>query len=111
MDYAGKVVRKVRRSQGVSQSSLALRAGTSQSAVSDIERGRVSPTLHTVERLLLCLGHRLRLEAEPLPMDAPLESVAASLDMAPRERLRRMVATSNTIARGRAAARSGEGRA
>ncbi|HYF28185.1 MAG TPA: helix-turn-helix transcriptional regulator, partial [Baekduia sp.] len=51
----------------VSQRQLARRAGTSQAAISHIESGRVSPTVATLEKLLLCLGERLELEACPLP--------------------------------------------
>jgi transcriptional regulator with XRE-family HTH domain len=56
---AAALVREARRRQGISQAQLALRAGTSQHAVSLIERGLRQPSLDTLERLLLVTGHRL----------------------------------------------------
>ena len=56
---AAMLVREARRRQGISQAQLALRAGTSQHAVSLIERGLRRPSLDTLERLLLATGHRL----------------------------------------------------
>ena len=56
---AAMLVRDARRRQGISQAQLALRAGTSQHAVSLIERGLRRPSLDTLERLLLATGHRL----------------------------------------------------
>jgi len=56
---AAALVREARRRQGISQAQLALRAGTSQHAVSLIERGLRRPSLDTLDRLLLVTGHRL----------------------------------------------------
>lgn len=58
----GELLRTVRQRHGVSQRSLARRAGTSQSWISDIERGRVSPTDNALRRLLLCMGEELVLD-------------------------------------------------
>jgi transcriptional regulator with XRE-family HTH domain len=62
---------------------LALRAGTSQDAISRIERGVESPTLERLSNLLMVLGERLELHATPM---AAAEGGAAPLT--PRERLR-----------------------
>lgn len=56
---SGELLRTVRRRHGVSQRSLARRAGTSQSWISDVERGRVNPTEAALRRLLLCMGEEL----------------------------------------------------
>jgi transcriptional regulator with XRE-family HTH domain len=56
---AAALVREARNRQSISQAQLALRAGTSQHAVSLIERGLRQPSLDTLERLLLVTGHRL----------------------------------------------------
>jgi hypothetical protein len=56
---AAALVREARRRQGITQAQLALRAGTSQHAVSLIERGLRQPSVETLERLLLATGHRL----------------------------------------------------
>jgi uncharacterized protein len=101
MDRPGELVRRIRQAQGVSQQSLARRAGTSQAAVSDIERGRVSPSLDTVERLLLALGYRLSVDARPLATDAPAESLLEAQRLTPYERLQRIGAGSSFILRHR----------
>lgn len=97
----GSLIRQLREQQGVSQRALAIRAGTSQAAVSDIERGRTSPTIDTVERLLLCLGHELDATARRLPMDASIDALRALRPVDPAERLARVAATSGLVARGR----------
>ena len=107
----GEVVRRLREEQGVSQTALALRAGTSQAAISDIERGRVSPTIDTADRLLLCLGHQLRLEPVPRPMDADIDSLRALRALTPEQRLTRVVRGASFIRRGRATLREVDGAA
>jgi transcriptional regulator with XRE-family HTH domain len=76
---AGELVARTRRAAGVTQEQLAIRAGTTKTAISRLERGHLSPSVETLERLLLCLGYRLDLDATPLvPRTDPslLESVA-----------------------------------
>jgi transcriptional regulator with XRE-family HTH domain len=60
------LVREARARNGISQRRLALRAGTSQDAISRIERGVESPTLERLARLLMVLGERLELDTVPL---------------------------------------------
>jgi transcriptional regulator with XRE-family HTH domain len=81
---AATLLRDARRRHGVSQRRLALRARTSQDAISRIERGAESPTLERLSHLLMALGERLDLESRPL-VDG--EDVGAPL-LGPRERLR-----------------------
>lgn len=64
---AAKLIRDVRERHGLDQRALARRAGTSQGQISKIERGVVSPSISTLERLLGVMGERLRLEALPGP--------------------------------------------
>jgi transcriptional regulator with XRE-family HTH domain len=76
---------------GLSQRSLARRAGTTQAAVSRIERGLTTPTWETVRALLLALGYepelrarRLRGRWDPVHMDAlrkrsPAERLALAI--------------------------------
>jgi transcriptional regulator with XRE-family HTH domain len=64
----GRLLRRAREEQGVSQERLAVRAGTSQAYISAVERGRVSPRLEQAHRLLRCLGHELHLSTRPMPM-------------------------------------------
>jgi uncharacterized protein len=82
-----ELVKRTRKRHGISQRSLALRAGTDQAAVSRIERGEVSPSVETVERLLAAMGERLRLESEPFEGDHDPLHVRATLRRAPAERL------------------------
>ena len=55
----GAMLREARRRRNVDQSELARRAGTSQPAVSRIERDLVSPTIETLSRLFEALGEAL----------------------------------------------------
>jgi len=64
---AGHLVRDVRVRHGLDQRALARRAGTSQGQISKIERGVVSPSISTLERLLGVMGERLHIEAVPGP--------------------------------------------
>jgi transcriptional regulator with XRE-family HTH domain len=56
----------VRVEQGLSQTEVAARMGTSQSAVARLESGQGDLRLSTLERYAAALGHRLemRLEAD-----------------------------------------------
>lgn len=88
MKKLGEILRGARERHGVSQQTLALRAGTNQAAISRIERGGVSPSLETVERLLAALGERLALEPVPLERDYDPLHMRATLRRSPEERLR-----------------------
>lgn len=60
------MLRETRETLGLSQRRLAVRAGTSQDAISRIERGVEAPTLERFERLMLSMGLRLVIDVEPL---------------------------------------------
>jgi transcriptional regulator with XRE-family HTH domain len=84
---AWALVMEARREAGLTQRQLAERAGTSQAAVARIERGRQSPSLDTLQRLLRSCGLELRLEVAP--RDEQTERlIDATLAMSPEERLR-----------------------
>ena len=51
-----ELIRSTRTRLGLSQRRLALRAGTTQAAVSRIERGVVSPTFATLHELMVAMG-------------------------------------------------------
>ncbi len=61
MSVAGALLRSARAGAGISQRRLALRAGTSQDAISRIERGAEIPSIERLRRLLLALGEELEL--------------------------------------------------
>jgi transcriptional regulator with XRE-family HTH domain len=80
---AAVLLREARARHGVSQRRLALRAGTSQDAISRIERGVESPTLERLTHLLTVLGERLELATAP-----PAEAEGGHVRLTARERLR-----------------------
>lgn len=84
---AASLIRDARRRHGVSQRTLALRAGTDQAAVSRIESGRNSPSVETVERLLAAMGEELKLEATPMEREHDPLHLRAALARTPAERL------------------------
>jgi transcriptional regulator with XRE-family HTH domain len=82
-----ELVRSTRIRLGLSQHRLALRAGTTQAAVSRIERGLVSPTFTTLRELMLAMGEELVLSAQRLPTDWDPAHMASTLKRTPEERL------------------------
>jgi transcriptional regulator with XRE-family HTH domain len=80
---AAVLLREARARHDISQRRLALRAGTSQDAISRIERGVESPTLDRLSHLLMMLGERLDLNPMPL-----LEDGVDAARLTVRERLR-----------------------
>ncbi len=67
MSDAASFLRDARRRHGLDQRALARRAGTSQTQISRIERGVVSPTVASLARLLGALGEQLELAYAPTP--------------------------------------------
>lgn len=63
---ASVLLREARKRSGISQRRLALRAGTSQDAISRIERGVESPTIERLARLLLVMGERFEFDSVPM---------------------------------------------
>lgn len=49
----------------LSQAEVATRMGTTESAVSRLESGRVKPSTRTLERYAKATGHKLRISLEP----------------------------------------------
>lgn len=85
MDAAGLVV-GLRSRHGLSQAALAYRVGSTQQAISRIERGRVSPTVEMLTRLAGACGEELVLDARPraVPFDDEQLAAQARLPMAER---------------------------
>ena len=79
---AAELLRTARRRAGISQDRLAIRLGTSQDAVSRVERGAEQPTIERLRRMLNALGEELRMASER--PQAPASEVA----MSPAQRLR-----------------------
>lgn len=89
MSTPGQLLREARRRHGVSQQRLATRAGTTQSAISRIERDGVSPSIETLEHLLHMLGENLVLGAEPRDAGIDRTLNQGSRRLEPDQRVRR----------------------
>lgn len=68
------VLRDARRRSGLTQADLGAATGTSQATISAYERGRKTPSLDTLERLLAATGARL--QVAPAPTAPPPEALA-----------------------------------
>lgn len=64
--HVGSLLRDARSKRGLGQAELARRAGTTQTYISRVERGTVSPSLATLARLFGAMGQRLELSVQPL---------------------------------------------
>jgi transcriptional regulator with XRE-family HTH domain len=84
------LIKEARRLSGLSQRSLADKAGTAQSVVARIELGLASPSVDTLERLLRAAGFQLGVRLEPrVELDpSDLAESARVLALTPEERLR-----------------------
>lgn len=83
----GELIRRRRLAHGLTQAQLALRAGSTQAALSRLERGDLSPTFETVERLLFVLGETAQLHVTALDGDHDDAHLADLLSRTPAERL------------------------
>jgi transcriptional regulator with XRE-family HTH domain len=88
-DNPGQLLREARIRHGLSQERLAIRAGTTQSAISRIEKGRVSPTVQTLTELLHLLGEELVLAAEQRDTGIDLSLNRRNLELSPEQRVRK----------------------
>jgi len=86
---ASRLLRRARRSAGLSQRALALRARTAQSVVARIENGTTSPSWETLNRLLHGAGFALSASLVPTLRGRShmLEDVPRILSLTPEERL------------------------
>jgi transcriptional regulator with XRE-family HTH domain len=85
----GMLIRETRVRHGLTQAQLALRASTSQNAVSRLERDQISPSIGTVERLLAAMGERLELMVRRIDGDFDPDHLADSMAQTMSERLER----------------------
>ena len=88
---AGQFVLEARRRAGLTQKTLAARAGVSQPLIARIERGDVGPSFDRVLELVRACGFDLEIRVGPLDEDAwTLAERGAGLS--PEQRLDRMLA-------------------
>lgn len=88
----GTLIRTTRERHGLTQAQLAVRAGTSQTAISRIERDGLSPTVETLRRLLAVMGEELELGVRPMAGAFDGDHLADSLALSMEERLARSFA-------------------
>jgi transcriptional regulator with XRE-family HTH domain len=82
------LVRETRRRHRLDQAELARRLGTSQAAISRIERDLVSPSIETLNRIMEAMGETMIVSVTPLNEAAPgAGNVAISELRADYERL------------------------
>jgi transcriptional regulator with XRE-family HTH domain len=96
---SGSMIARLRARHGLSQRSLAVRASTSQAWISRVERGEVSPSVDSLERLLHVMGEQLTLDSVRLGHDdADEHHRATTADMEMSERLERALAAASFAA-------------
>jgi transcriptional regulator with XRE-family HTH domain len=95
---AARLLRQARRQAGMTQRDLARATGVAQPAIARIERGAISPSIDSLERLLAATG--VTLEAVPrLGIGVDRTLIRAVLGRSPEERI---------LAAGRAAVALGD---
>jgi transcriptional regulator with XRE-family HTH domain len=97
----GELLKQARRRHGVSQGSLAVRAGTTQSAISRIERDRISPSIETLRELLYLLGEDLTLDSEVRDFGIDRTLNQSNLAFTPEQRVRRGMEFADFVRRNR----------
>lgn len=100
----GEILRKARQRHEVSQQELAIRAGTTQSAISRIEQERVSPSVKTLRELLFLLGEDLVLGSEPRDFGIDGTLNESNLEFTPHHRVRRSLEFADFVRRTRGVA-------
>jgi len=106
----GQLIRAMRTRRGLSQRSLARRTGTQQSAISRLEADEISPSVETLELLMLAMGERLELGAAPLEHPYDPTHLAATAARPPGERLALGISWNRLAGRLAAAGREARGR-
>lgn len=99
---SASLVKESRLRAGLTQSQLALRCGTTQSAIARIERGAVDPSWERVVAMARACGFDISPTISPID-DAELASLRRNLDLTPDERVKRVVAMARFIRAGRVA--------
>lgn len=89
---AAELLRSARLRHGLTQAELARRAGTTQTAISRLERGDRSPSVVTLGRLLLVMGEELDLRVKQLKGEHDPAHLRAERALTPAQRLDRAFA-------------------
>jgi transcriptional regulator with XRE-family HTH domain len=95
----GEFLREVRVAYGISQDELATRANTTQSAISRIESGKVSPSFDTLRELLRLLSAELLLDAAPRDAGVDLTLNERNFEISSAERVEKGLEWADQILR------------
>lgn len=87
----GQTIRQRRLANGLTQQQLAIRAGSTQAAISRLERGDVSPTFSTFEQLLAVMGEDAELSVRRSEADYDRDRIRSLRARPPGERLARAI--------------------
>ncbi len=89
---AGSLIRERRRANGLTQAQLALRAGSTQAAISRLERGELSPTIETINRLLAVMGEQAEIVVGRSRLECDASRLRALRARTPADRLAQAMA-------------------
>jgi len=92
-----QLIRETREREGLSQRRLALRAGTSQSAIARIEAGKEEVTWRRLTAIMISLGEEPVLSSRPLPGRFDAARLLAWRAMTPQERLQEGLALNKRV--------------
>jgi transcriptional regulator with XRE-family HTH domain len=95
----GEFLRRIRIAYGISQAELAIRANTTQSAISRIESGKVSPSFDTLRELLRLLSADLTLEASARDVGVDLSLNRRNFEISPEERIEKGLGWADQVLR------------
>ncbi len=95
----GEFLREVRTAYGISQDELATRANTTQSAISRIESGKVSPSFETLRELLRMLSANLTLGASARDTGVDLTLNERNFEFSPADRVEKGLGWADEILR------------
>lgn len=101
---AAQLIREARRRAGLTQAELAARAGTTQSAIARVERGRTVPTIERARELIRACGLELQFELVPID-ESDLSLARTNRTLSVDARLRQNAAAIAFAAAGRKAVR------
>ena len=92
MATLGEIVRRERLRAGISQRTLARRAGTSQAAISRIERGLEEPSFERFAHAMSGLGYEPAVELRPIAVsDAASRQLIEQATKSPQTRFEELI--------------------
>jgi transcriptional regulator with XRE-family HTH domain len=84
---AGRLIRERRLANGLTQAQLALRAGSTQAAISRLERGELSPTIETIDRFLTVMGEEAEILVRRGRLECDRKRLRTLRSLAPEDRV------------------------